>query len=248
MSCYEEEPYHVEGLIDEEEQEVVDDHSVKRSRKERLRRFDWWNSMGSPKHVTAPMVDLSELAFRMMTRKYGADLCYTPMLNASNFADSAVYRKQNFFTHVDDQPLIAQFAGDDGETVVRAARYVQDQVSAVDLNLGCPQAIAKRGHYGAYLLEEPDLVCDVVGKMVTGLECPVTCKIRLLGSDQEGIEETARIVRRLEALGIDALCVHGRTKDMKGQQTGKADWEAIRFIRERFPEIPMILNGGIEKF
>ena len=204
--------------------------------------------MGSPKHVTAPMVDLSELAFRMMTRSYGADLCYTPMLHSKNFADSQQYRKFNFFTCPEDQPLIAQFCGDDGETVVRAAQFIQDQVSGVDLNLGCPQGIAKKGHYGSYLLEEPDLVVDIASKMVQGLHIPVTCKIRLVSTGDKGLQDTVKLINSLEAAGIDALCVHGRTKEMKGQTTGPADWDSIMKIKQRFDSFPIILNGGIETY
>jgi len=225
------------------------EQSPKRQRRQKPRRFDWWAEvLGSPKHVTAPMVDLSELAFRMMTRGYGADLCYTPMLHSKNFSDSASYRKANFFTAPGDRPLLAQFCGDDGDTVVAAARFLQDQVSGVDLNLGCPQGIARKGHYGSYLLEEPDLVVDIVSKMVRGLEVPVTCKIRLVSTGEEGLQDTVNLIHRLDAAGIDALCVHGRTKDMKGQNTGPADWASIAKIKERFTHLPIILNGGVETY
>jgi tRNA-dihydrouridine synthase len=222
----------------------------KRTCTRQKRRFEWWrDDLKNPKHVVAPMVDLSEHAFRMMTRSYGADLCYTPMMHAKNFAESAQYRKYNFFTSPDDQPLIAQFCGDDGDTIVKAAKFIEDQVSGVDLNLGCPQGIAKKGHYGSYLLMEPDLVIDIATRMVQGLSCPVTCKIRLINTGEQGLQDTMNLVQRLDAAGIDALCVHGRTKEMKGQQTGPADWDAIMKIKERFAtDFPIILNGGIETY
>ena len=113
----------------------------------------WWRSLGSPRFVAAPMVDQSELAFRMTVRKLGAQLCYTPMLHARIFDEVPAYRAQHFDPHPDDRPVFAQFAGHDPATVLRAARRVQHAVDAVDLNFGCPQAIARKGRYGAFLLD-----------------------------------------------------------------------------------------------
>lgn len=72
------------------------------------------------------------------------------------------------FDGVDDQedrPLITQFCGNDPNTVVRAARHVEHKCDAVDLNLGCPQNIAKKGNYGAFLLPNPQLCEDIVSAM-----------------------------------------------------------------------------------
>lgn len=72
------------------------------------------------------------------------------------------YRMENFDDHPLDRPLVAQFCGDDPVTLLAACRHVQDKCDAVDLNCGCPQGIARKGHYGAYLLDEPDLVVEIV--------------------------------------------------------------------------------------
>ena len=66
------------------------------------------NVLKCPKLIAAPMVDQSELAFRILLRKYKAQLCYTPMFHAVNFARDAKYRKDNFSTNPDDRPLIVQ--------------------------------------------------------------------------------------------------------------------------------------------
>lgn len=217
-------------------------------RRRRLKRWDWWTSIGSPKYVTAPMVDQSELAFRMMTRQYGAGLTYTPMINSKVFVTSPQYRKENFYTAPGDDPLIAQFCGDDPEILVESAKYVQDCVSAVDINFGCPQGIARKGHYGSYLLQEPALCVKLVDAMVSHLECPVTVKMRLVNINDAGFQDTINLISQFEAAGVDMLCIHVRTKEMNKDNTGPAIWDAAKLIKQRFSAFPIVCNGGINTF
>lgn len=87
----------------------------------------------------------------MMMRKNGAQLCYTPMIHANLFVNDHTYRRSAFSTVADDRPLIVQFCANDPQTLLKACRLVENFCDGVDLNLGCPQLIAKRGRYGAYL-------------------------------------------------------------------------------------------------
>lgn len=98
--------------------------------------LNFWKRIGCPKYVVAPMVHQSELAFRMLTRKYNAQLCFTPMLHSRLFTESEKYREANFHTCPQDRPLFVQFCGDNEHTLLEAAKYVEDKCDAVDLNLG----------------------------------------------------------------------------------------------------------------
>jgi tRNA-dihydrouridine synthase 1 len=217
--------------------------------KGKLRGFDFYKSIGSPRFICAPMVDQSELAFRLLSRRYGVELAYTPMFHARLFGENAKYRKQQFSTCPEDKPVFAQFCGDDPDTLVRAAKFVESQVDAVDINCGCPQGIARKGHYGAFLLSEGDLLERIVSKMDKELMCPVTLKMRLLSVDDrdQRLQETLNLASRLEAAGVSILTVHGRTKEMKGQFVTDCDWQAIRAIKQRC-QIPIFANGGIETY
>ena len=118
----------------------------------------WRENLKAPKLVLAPMVEQSELPWRMLTRKYGAQLCYTPMMHASVFLRDKIYRAENFVSCAEDRPLIAQFCSDDPDTFLNAAKIIENECDAIDLNLGCPQHIARRGHYGSFLQDEWELI------------------------------------------------------------------------------------------
>lgn len=125
---------------------------------EKLTGYDFYKSLGSPKYICAPMVDQSELPFRMLTRKYGVDLAYTPMFHSRLSVQDKKYLKRMFNTCKEDRPLIIQFCGNDPEILLKACKLVEDRCDAVDINLGCPQGIARKGNYGSFLLEKPEIV------------------------------------------------------------------------------------------
>ncbi|VDK55927.1 unnamed protein product, partial [Cylicostephanus goldi] len=97
------------------------------------------------------LMSFSELAFRMFMRKYGAHVTVTPMIHAHLFVNDTTYRRNALALCEADRPLIVQFCANKPDTFLAACRLVEGYCDGVDLNLGCPQMVAKKGRYGAYL-------------------------------------------------------------------------------------------------
>jgi tRNA-dihydrouridine synthase 1 len=195
-------------------------------------------------------------------------LAYTPMLHARLFAEDSKYRQHSFqpiksavqattaTSHDEgkepqlyldgnpafDRPLIVQFCANDAEVLLEAAKHVSPFCDAVDLNLGCPQGIARKGHYGAFLQEDWNLVYRLINKLHRELDVPVTAKMRIL----ETKEKTLAYAQKILSAGASILTVHGRRREQKSHNTGIADWGMIRYLRENLPpETVIFANGNI---
>ncbi|KOS18065.1 tRNA-dihydrouridine(16/17) synthase [Escovopsis weberi] len=257
------------------------DAAPKKERK-KLHGRAFYESIGSPKYIVAPMVDQSEFAWRMLTRSFipadeqSSVLAYTPMLHARLFSQEPKYRAHHFqalrpgmtdeasngpvaaagaaeeqeqeqMPWLDgnpalDRPLFVQFCANDPEALLAAAREVAPHCDAVDLNLGCPQGIARKGHYGAFLQEDQELVFRLINTLHRELPVPVTAKIRILDTR----EATLAYARNVLAAGASILTVHGRRREQKGHLTGVADWDAIRFLRDSLPpDTVLFANGNV---
>ncbi|KAK2832011.1 hypothetical protein FQN49_006943 [Arthroderma sp. PD_2] len=236
--------------------------------KKKLHGREFYKSIGCPSMVVAPMVDRSEFAWRMLTRSFmdpkstSPILAYSPMFHARLFNETAGYRSQHFEptrqvkesgessdTKVEpyldgnpkyDRPLIVQFCANDPDELLNAARRVEEHCDAVDLNLGCPQGIAKKGHYGAFLQEDQDLIYKLINKLHTELSIPVTAKFRIL----ETKEKTLEYAKMILSAGASIISVHGRRREQKGHNTGVADWEYIRYLRDNLPPDTVIFANG----
>lgn len=203
-----------------------------------------YNAIGQPKAIVAPMVDQSELAWRILLRRYCADLCYTPMFHARLFATEEKYRSK-MWSEMDgrpgvDRPLVVQFCANDPEYLLQAAKFVEDKCDAVDLNLGCPQGIARKGNYGAFLMDDWGLVERLIRKLHDNLKCAVTAKIRVYDDWEKSLQYAKMVLNA----GAQFITIHGRTREMKGQATGLANWKILRYLRDNLPADQVFFANG----
>jgi tRNA-dihydrouridine synthase 1 len=200
------------------------------------------------KYILAPMVGASELAFRLLTRKYGAQLAYTPMMSSTSFARDEAYRKREFQTIPEDRPLVCHFSANNPEDFAKAAQLCEPYCDAIDLNLGCPQRTAYVSHFGSYLLgkEDRELVLSIVRAAVKAVSIPIFCKIRLLDT----LEETVELCRQLRDAGASLIAVHARYRASferkgPGARDGPALLDQVTELKRAIPDIPIISNGNI---
>ncbi len=192
----------------------------------------------------APMAGVSDTIFRQLCKEYGADVMVTEFVSAEGiFRRNERTLEYLEFSHA-ERPLGVQLFGGDPEHLGEAARHVAEwrQPDFIDLNFGCPvnKVVSKFG--GSALLKDCPLlerVATAVVKAVAPL--PVTAKIRIGWSrDTINATTTARI---LEGAGVQAIAVHGRTKEQG--YSGEADWGVISEVVQAVG-IPVIGNGDLQ--
>ncbi|THU78747.1 FMN-linked oxidoreductase [Dendrothele bispora CBS 962.96] len=203
--------------------------------------------------ISAPMVNQSDLPFRVLTRKYGATLTYTQMLipeRLINDQDYFEFHRRDLTTKIDglETPVVVQLCGNDPQIVVEAGRKLQDCCDGIgvrlDLNLGCPQEAARDGHYGAYLLGQNDwpLVEEIVSAMSASFVVPVSTKIRLCQPQTKTLE----FAERLERSGSSWITLHARTVSARRRRQGAADLSEVKRLKDSGKlHIPLISNGNV---
>jgi len=198
----------------------------------------------------APMAGFTNYAFRQMLRDFGGvGLPATEMVSARGFLeiDRRDARFPDRLRGVRDEPrpLAVQIWDNDPAKLAAVAHRLatEFQVSVIDLNFGCPaRDIAEKAESGAYLLDFPEKIEQIVGEVARAAETvPVTAKIRL-GTTRDRIT-AGEVAEAVEAAGGAALTVHGRTAADKYR--GTADWDRIADVKSHLRAIPLIGNGDL---
>lgn len=192
----------------------------------------------------APMEDVTDIGFRMLCKRYGASMVYTEFVSAEALVRSVKSTVSKLTISDEERPVGIQIYGRDVESMVEAAKIVEDQAhpDVIDINFGCPvKKVAGKGA-GAGMLQNVPLLLDITRNVVKAVNTPVTVKTRLGWSNDNLI--ITDLAEQLQDCGIQALTIHGRTRAQ--MYTGSADWTLIGEVK-RNPRItiPIIGNGDI---
>src|SRR5262245_32250716 len=190
----------------------------------------------------APMAGVTDLPFRLLCRRMGAGIAASEMLTS----DIRLWHTEKSRRRMDHtgeaEPRIVQIAGGDAPMMAEAAqRNVDAGAQIIDINMGCPAKKVCNKAAGSALMKDEPLVRHILEAVVKAVDVPVTLKMRT-GWDQSN-RNGVTIARTAEAIGIQALAVHGRTRACMYQ--GDAEYETIRAIKQSV-SIPVFANGDID--
>ena len=191
----------------------------------------------------APMEDVTDPAFRLLCKQFGADRVYTEFVNADALVRSVNSTMRKLTISDAERPVAIQIYGREAESMAEAARIVeQAKPDFIDINFGCPvKKVAGKGA-GAGLLRDIPKMLEITRAVVKAVSTPVTVKTRLGWDEQNKIIVT--LAEQLQDCGIQGLTIHGRTRSQ--MYSGEADWSLIGEVKNNpRMHIPVTGNGDI---
>ena len=202
-----------------------------------------WENLKKPIIGLAPMHSVTNSAFRLECKKFGAEIVYTEMVAAEAIIRNVSKALEMAQFSEDERPIIIQIFGNNPKSLARAAAILEKKFkpNGIDLNFGCPVQKAQKQGFGAIQLNNPEkavLICRSVKKVLKNT--PLSLKMRLVS---ENLEENLNFIKKIEPF-INALAIHGRT--LSQLYKGEVNWGLIYQIKENFPKLIILGNGNIK--
>ena len=206
-------------------------------------RLPWFGPGRFPLYL-APMARHTDVAFRQLCKEQGADVMVTEFVQSEALIRDNVQAWEMVDFTEGQRPMGVQIFGATPASMAKAARLVCDRVKPdfLDLNFGCPAHKVIEQNAGSGLLRCTPLLYDLVKSVKDAIpDVPLTAKMRL-GWDHSTIV-AVEVAGRLQELGVEALAVHGRTKEQG--YSGEAHWGWIAKVAAAV-DIPVIGNGDVK--
>jgi len=200
----------------------------------------------------APMMDWTDRHCRYFHRLLSPSArLYTEMLTTG----AVLHGDRDYLLGFDsaEHPVALQLGGSEPDDLAAAARIgAEAGYDEINLNCGCPSDRVQKGRFGACLMTEPERVRDCVAAMREAVSVPVTVKCRIGVDEHDDEAFLRRFVEPLVEVGVDALIVHARKAWLQGlspkqnREVPPLDPERVARLSGLFPELPIVLNGGLD--
>ena len=190
----------------------------------------------------APMAGVTDTAYRIIAHDMGCPLCYAEMVSSQGIHFRNERTLSMLASEPGERPLAMQIFANSPEMAAEAASYVEELGTAdiLDFNMGCPAPKIVKNGEGSALMLAPDKVYEILSAIRKAVKMPFTVKMRKGWDDQHvNVLEIAKIA---EAAGVDAIAVHGRTREQF--YSGQADWQIIAEVKKAV-KVPVIANGDV---
>ncbi|MDD6697527.1 MAG: tRNA dihydrouridine synthase DusB [Veillonellaceae bacterium] len=193
----------------------------------------------------APMAGVTDTAYRIIAHDMGCPLCYAEMVSSQGIHFKNERTLSMLQSEPAERPLAMQIFAASPEMAAEAAAYVEELGTAdiLDFNMGCPAPKIVKNGEGSALMRDPERATAILTAIRKAVKMPFTVKMRI-GWDESSIN-VVDLAKRAEAAGVDAITVHGRTREQFYR--GHADWEKIGEVR-RAVSIPVIANGDVRTY
>ena len=192
--------------------------------------------------VVAPMAGVSNSAFRVTVKEFGAGLVVCEMISDKGIQQRNKKTLEMLYIDETEHPLSLQIFGGNKENLVEAAKFVEEYTTAdmIDINMGCPVNKVIKAEAGARWLLDPNKVYEMVEAVASAVSIPVTVKQRI-GWDEEHVYAVENALAA-EKAGASAVAMHGRTRVQMYE--GKANWDVLREVKKHLT-IPFMGNGDV---